>query len=98
MERYSLLHGTDVTGTYKQLGNSKGLASFLSQMGATDPGATAKLVQNQINGFVSLAGYEKDPVTDKPVAVRYAWADNPDDANLMNKEGLLASPFRTDEW
>ena len=72
MERYSLLHGTDVTGTYKQLGNSKGLASFLSQMGATDPSATAKLVQNQINGFITLAGYEKDPVTDKPVAVRYA--------------------------
>lgn len=33
-----------------------------------------------------------------PVAVRYAWADNPDDANLINKDGLLASPFRTDNW
>jgi len=33
-----------------------------------------------------------------PVAIRYAWADNPDDANLYNKEGLPASPFRTDEW
>ncbi len=33
-----------------------------------------------------------------PVAVRYAWADNPDDANLYNKEGLPASPFRTDKW
>ena len=33
-----------------------------------------------------------------PVAVRYAWADNPDDANLYNAEGLPASPFRTDEW
>jgi sialate O-acetylesterase len=33
-----------------------------------------------------------------PVAVRYAWADNPDDANLYNKDGLPASPFRTDEW
>jgi len=32
----------------------------------------------------------------KPVAVRYAWADNPADANLYNKEGLPASPFRTD--
>ena len=32
-------------------------------------------------------------VTD-PVAVRYAWADNPSDANLCNKEGLLASPFQ----
>ena len=34
----------------------------------------------------------------KPVAVRYAWSDNPDDANLCNKDGLLASPFRTDNW
>jgi sialate O-acetylesterase len=31
-----------------------------------------------------------------PVAVRYAWADNPDTANLYNKAGLPASPFRTD--
>ena len=32
-----------------------------------------------------------------PVAVRYAWADNPEGANLYNKEDLPASPFRTDE-
>jgi sialate O-acetylesterase len=31
-----------------------------------------------------------------PVAVRYAWADNPDGANLYNKDGLPAFPFRTD--
>lgn len=34
----------------------------------------------------------------QPVAVRYAWADNPDEANLCDKDGLLASPFRTDDW
>ena len=33
-----------------------------------------------------------------PVAVRYAWADNPFGCNLYNKEGLPASPFRTDDW
>ncbi|MDE3237134.1 MAG: sialate O-acetylesterase [Bacteroidota bacterium] len=32
-----------------------------------------------------------------PVAVRYAWSINPD-ASLYNKEGLPASPFRTDDW
>jgi sialate O-acetylesterase len=32
-----------------------------------------------------------------PLYVRYAWADNPDGANLYNKEGLPASPFRTDK-
>ena len=34
----------------------------------------------------------------EPKAVRYGWADNPADANLYNKEGLPASPFRTDNW
>jgi sialate O-acetylesterase len=33
----------------------------------------------------------------EPVAVRYAWADNPI-CNLYNKAGLPASPFRTDAW
>jgi sialate O-acetylesterase len=33
----------------------------------------------------------------QPMYVRYAWADNPYGANLSNKEGLPASPFRTDQ-
>ncbi len=33
-----------------------------------------------------------------PVAVRYAWADDPNDVNLFNKEGFPAAPFRTDKW
>ncbi|MEI9999147.1 MAG: sialate O-acetylesterase [Verrucomicrobiota bacterium] len=33
-----------------------------------------------------------------PVAVRYAWATNPDGCNLVNAAGLPASPFRTDTW
>lgn len=32
-----------------------------------------------------------------PKYVRYAWADNPDDANLYNAEDLPACPFRTDK-
>lgn len=34
----------------------------------------------------------------EPVAVRYGWANNPDDLNLYNLEGLPAVPFRTDDW
>ncbi len=37
------------------------------------------------------------PGIQKPVAVRYGWADNPL-VNLYNKAGLPASPFRTDDW
>lgn len=34
----------------------------------------------------------------KPVAVRYAWSNNPPRCNLYNTAGLPAAPFRTDDW
>jgi len=37
------------------------------------------------------------PDVKDPVAVRYAWQDNPD-APLYNSAGLPAVPFRTDDW
>ncbi|HFA51307.1 MAG TPA: 9-O-acetylesterase [Bacteroidetes bacterium] len=33
-----------------------------------------------------------------PAAIRYAWADNPQPANLYNEAGFPAFPFRTDNW
>jgi sialate O-acetylesterase len=38
------------------------------------------------------------PLVPTPMAVRYAWADNPRGCNLYNAAGLPASPFRTDTW
>ncbi|AEI50007.1 sialate O-acetylesterase [Runella slithyformis] len=38
------------------------------------------------------------PKVTKPKAVRYGWANAPEDANLFNSEGLPAGPFRTDDW
>ena len=46
-----------------------------------------------IKGNTIMAWSENVP---EPKYIRYAWADNPDGANLYNKEGLPASPFRTD--
>jgi sialate O-acetylesterase len=40
----------------------------------------------------------KSPEVASPVAVRYAYSMNPLGANLYNKEGIPASPFRTDDW
>ena len=37
------------------------------------------------------------PDVEKPVAVRFGWANYPV-VNLWNKDGLPASPFRTDDW
>lgn len=46
-----------------------------------------------VNNEVVVSGDE----ISEPKYVRYAWADNPDFANLSNKEGLPAAPFRTDK-
>lgn len=40
---------------------------------------------------------ESDAVAN-PVAVRYAWANNPVGCNFYNQAGLPAMPFRTDDW
>jgi sialate O-acetylesterase len=51
--------------------------------------ANAKIEENKVVVW-------SDKIT-QPIFIRYAWADNPEDANLYNKEGLPASPFRTDK-
>ena len=48
-----------------------------------------------IDGEAVLVSSEEVP---EPVAVRYAWASNPEGANLVNAAGLPASLFRTDSW
>jgi sialate O-acetylesterase len=38
------------------------------------------------------------PAVAKPIAVRYGFSINPARADLYNKDGLPASPFRSDDW
>lgn len=52
--------------------------------------ADAQIRDNQVEVFCDAIK--------TPVAVRYGWADNPIQINLINSDGLLASPFRTDSW
>lgn len=49
----------------------------------------------EIDGDTVIVRSDEVP---EPVAVRYAWAVNPDGCNLYNRESLPASPFRTDDW
>ena len=51
--------------------------------------ATAKIVGDKV--VVNTMGIKK------PAAVRYGWSDFPV-VNLWNKDGLPATPFRTDDW
>jgi sialate O-acetylesterase len=48
----------------------------------------------RIDGETIVAGA---PGVDEPIAVRFAWENNPS-AALLNSAGLPASPFRSDEW
>ncbi len=48
-----------------------------------------------IDGDTVVVSHPDVPV---PVAVRYAFSANPLGANLYNREGFPASPFRTDDW
>ena len=49
----------------------------------------------QIDGTTVVVQATQVP---EPMAVRYAWADNPEGCNLANADGMPASPFRTDAW
>jgi sialate O-acetylesterase len=76
---------------------SKGLMMKGEELrGFTIAGADRKFVwaDAKIEGNTVVVS---SPKVTEPVAVRYAWATNPI-CNLFNKEGLPASPFRTDTW
>jgi sialate O-acetylesterase len=78
------------TGSGLILKNSEALKGF--ELAGEDRKfytAQAKIEGNDVIVFAAEVS--------NPVAVRYAWANAPV-CNLFNKEGLPASPFRTDSW
>ncbi len=81
-----------VGGGLEARGNAEGKLAEFSVAGADQHFVWAKAMIED-NRVVVWSDEVKDPVS-----ARYAWADNPDDANLYNLEGLPASPFRTDSW
>jgi len=64
--------------------------------GFTIAGEDGKFVfaHAEIDGDKVVVWHDK---VEKPAAVRYGWANHPY-VNLWNKDGLPASPFRTDDW
>jgi sialate O-acetylesterase len=63
--------------------------------------AIAGADQHFVPAQATIAGQRivvSSPQVPHPVAVRYGWVNNPEQANLVNTEGLPASPFRTDAW
>jgi sialate O-acetylesterase len=60
-------------------------------------GADGKYVPAKASIAGETVVVKADGIT-APRAVRYAWSANPEGINFGNKEGLPASPFRTDSW
>lgn len=91
------VEGNKIILTFDQTG--KGLYAFDTQepRGFTIAGADQKFVKAEAK-IISPTQMEiwSGSITN-PVAVRYAWANNPV-CNMYNRDGLPMTPFRTDDW
>jgi sialate O-acetylesterase len=89
--------GNKVVLTFDHVGGGLGTFDVHEARGFSVAGADRKFVpaQARITGGNTVEVWA-DGVSE-PVAVRYAWADNPV-CNLYSSEGLPATPFRTDDW
>jgi len=88
--------GNKVTLTFDHVGGGLKAAGGGKLVGFAVAGADKKFVWAD----AAIAGETvvvSSATVAKPVAVRYAWGDNPA-CNLTNAEGLPGSPFRTDDW
>jgi sialate O-acetylesterase len=89
--------GNQATLTFASVGTGLAAKGGGSLAGFTVAGADHKFVPAQARIEGNKVIVRSDQVA-APVAVRYAWADNPEGANLSNQEGLPASTFRTDDF
>ena len=81
------------TGKGLVVKNNYGYVNGFSVVGADKNFYWAKAyIENENTVIISC-----DAVAN-PIAVRYAWANNPHDVNLYNSQDLSADPFRTDDW
>jgi sialate O-acetylesterase len=89
--------GNTVTVTFDNVGSGLTTSDGLPIAGFAVAGADRKFhwADAKIGSTNTVILTCRD--VDNPVAVRYAWADNPR-CNLVNSAGLPACPFRTDNW
>ena len=91
VENHNILVTFDHTGKGLKANGKYGYVNGFTVASKDGPfkWAKARIISNNV---VELSSDE----VENPDAVRYGWADNPDDLNLFNQEGLPANPFRTD--
>ncbi|MGP0069985.1 MAG: sialate O-acetylesterase [Isosphaeraceae bacterium] len=89
--------GNKLVLTFDHVGNGLHAFDVMEARGFAVAGSDRKFywAKAQVTGSNKVEVWS-DKVAE-PVAVRYAWADNPV-CNLYSSEGLPATPFRTDDW
>ena len=89
--------GGKVTLKFTHTGKGLAFANGSALQGFMIAGADKKFVwaDAQIAGDTVVVSSKDVP---QPAAVRYAWSGAFQWANLFNKDGLPAQPFRTDNW
>jgi len=90
------VEGDRIRLRFKHVGGGLRVEGGAALKGFAVAGADRQFVwaKATIDGDTVVVGSDK---VAQPVAVRYAWATNPE-CNLYNQAGLPASPFRTDDW
>ena len=88
--------GNEITLSFTHIGSGLSTGSSFTLAGFAISAADKKFhwATARIEGDKVVVS---SPDVTSPTAVRYAWGDNPA-CNLSNKEGIPASPFRTDNW
>src|SRR6187431_18556 len=92
----SKVEGNKITISFSSVGNGLTTNDGEELCEFAIAGADKKFVwaKAKIEGDKIIVWNDNVP---NPMYVRYAWADDPVNPNLFNKEGLPASPFRTDK-
>jgi sialate O-acetylesterase len=90
------IEGSEIRVRFTHVGSGLEASSGGELRGFALAGADRKFhwAEARVDGDTVLISSRDVP---SPVAARYAWADSPL-CNLFNKDGLPASPFRTDDW
>jgi sialate O-acetylesterase len=93
------VEGNKVTLTFDQIGSGikiKDKYGYLKGFAIAGEDHQFHWATGKITGINTLQISSSE--VQYPVAVRYAWSNNPEDANLYNSADLPASSFRTDSW
>ncbi len=91
------IKGNKIVITFDHVGSGLDLVDIRKALGFSIAGKDKKFVWADAKIISKNQVVVSSKSIKEPVAVRYAWAQNPV-CNLRSKEGLWTCPFRTDNW